>query len=78
MNEIVLTTPIFVEWSQRIYIQIQNNDPQAVGNAGAAPPAAAGSVSRVKVTLVGEIVDEVELRRRLERQAKAQQQAQGQ
>ena len=83
MNEIVLTTPIFVEWSQRIYIQVQNNDPQAPGTTGnVGPPAVPGSVSRVKVTLVGEVVDEVELRRRLERQAnaqqKAQQQAQGQ
>lgn len=74
-HAIVLSTPIFCEWSQRMYLQVQNNDPTANGDHGTAP-GDPGTVSRVKITLVGEIVDEVELRRRLERQAQAQAQAQ--
>jgi len=74
-HEIVLPTPIFVEWSQRLYIKVQNNDAQAAGTAGAVgPPIVPGSVSRVKITLVGEIVDEEEIRRRLTRQMQAKQQ----
>ena len=70
-HEIVLPTPIFIEWSNRLYVQVQNNDPTAPPSAGAVgPPIVPGTISRVKLSLVGEIVDENELRRRLERQAK--------
>ena len=73
-KELVLSTPVYVEWSQRIYIQVQNNDPTTPNGDPGTGTGDPGTVSRVKVLLIGEVVDEVELRRRLERQ-KAQQAA---
>jgi len=52
---IVFPTPIFVEWSQRLYIHILNRE---------------ATNRRVFVTLIGEITGENELRRRMERQSR--------
>jgi len=75
-KELVLPTPIYVEWSQKLYIKVQNNDPTTPNDDPGTAPGDWGTVSSVEVLLIGEVVDEVEMRRRLERQKQAAQAAQ--
>jgi len=74
-KELVLSTPIYVEWSQKLYIKVQNNDPTTPNDDPGTSAVDYGTVSSVEVLLIGEVVDEVEMRRRLERQKQAAQQA---
>jgi len=53
-KSLILTTPVFVLWSSRVYIRLQNNN---------SATAAFDTFSKVKVTLVGDVVNEQELER---------------
>jgi hypothetical protein len=60
--------PIIVLWSQDMTLSVSNTDPTAPNDVPGTAPNAPGTVSRVKIWLIGEALNEAELRRRLTRQ----------